>query len=109
MSPYFVPDPQMMKALTDAAKRGVEVVVVLPKSGDYRLVGWGGRWHYAQLLNAGIKLYENPRAMLHGKTLVIDGVWSTVGSANMDMWSFLMNDEVNLIIPGRDFAEIFFR
>jgi cardiolipin synthase len=51
-----------------------------------------------------VKLYEHRDAMLHAKTAVIDGVWSTVGSTNMDLWSFLRNDEVNAIILGRDFA-----
>lgn len=101
---YFVPDKQTLEALTSAAKRGVDVKIVLPGVSDEILVFYAGRSHYTHLLKSGVKLYERKGTMLHAKTAVIDGVWSNVGSTNMDLWSFLRNDEVNAIILGKDFA-----
>jgi cardiolipin synthase len=101
---YFVPDKQTIKALTDAARRGVDVKMVLPGYSDISSSFYAGRSHYTKLLKSGVKLYERREAVLHAKTAVIDGVWSTVGSTNMDLWSFMRDDEVNAIILGRDFA-----
>ena len=102
---YFVPDPQLLKALSDAAQRGVDVRLILPSQSDSAVVFHAGRSHYSVLLEAGVKLYERGGAMLHSKTAVIDGVWSTVGSTNLDWRSFLDNDEVNAVIIGRDFGQ----
>jgi cardiolipin synthase A/B len=104
-NPYFVPDEQMLNALAEAAKRGVDVKLLLPAKSDSEMAFYAGRSHYLRLLQAGVKLYEHRETMLHAKTAVIDGVWSSVGSTNMDLWSFLRNDEVNAVILGRDFAE----
>jgi cardiolipin synthase len=101
---YFVPDKQTVKALTNAARRGVDVKIILPGASDEATVFYAGRSHYTHLLKSGVKLYEHRDAMLHAKTAVIDGIWSTVGSTNIDLWSFLRNDEVNAVILGRDFA-----
>jgi cardiolipin synthase len=101
---YFVPDKQTLKALTNAAQRGVDVKIILPGTSDEATVFYAGRSHYTHLLKSGVKLYEHRDAMLHAKTAVIDGVWSTIGSTNMDLWSFLRNDEVNAVILGADFA-----
>lgn len=101
---YFVPDPQLLKALTDAAGRGVEVTMVLPGKSDSWAVFHAGRSHYAELLEAGVKLYERRDTVLHAKTASIDGVWSTVGSTNLDWRSFLHNDELNAVVLGADFA-----
>ncbi len=103
-NPYFVPDEQTVKALTDAAKRGVDVKIILPGISDEATAFFAGRSHYTHLLKSGVKLYERRARMLHAKTAVLDGVWSTVGSTNMDLWSFLRNDEANAIILARDFA-----
>jgi len=102
---YFVPDPQFLKALTDAAGRGVDVKLVLPSHSDSALVFHAGRSHYSQLLKGGVRLYEREGAVLHSKTAVIDGVWSTVGSSNLDWRSFSDNDEVNAVVLGREFAQ----
>ncbi len=102
---YFVPDKQTIKSLANAARRGVDVKIILPGVSDEGTVFYAGRSHFKHLLKSGVKLYERRAAMLHAKTAVIDGVWSTVGSTNMDLWSFLRNDEVNAIILGRDFAD----
>ena len=102
---YFVPDAQLLKALTDAAARGVDVRLILPSRTDSNLVFHAGRSHYSHLLEAGVKLYERQDALLHAKTAVIDGVWSTVGSSNLDWRSSMDNDEINAVILGRDFAQ----
>jgi cardiolipin synthase len=101
---YFVPDPQLLEALTGAAARGVDVKLVLPGKSDSGIAFHAGRSHYAALLRAGVKIYERRDAMLHAKTATIDGVWSCVGSSNLDWRSFLHNDEIDATILGRDFA-----
>ena len=102
---YFVPDPQLLKALIDAAGRGVDVKLILPSHSDSEVVFHAGRSHYADLLQGGVKIYERQGAVLHSKTALIDGVWSCVGSTNLDWRSFLDNDEVNAVILGREFAQ----
>ena len=102
---YFVPDPQLLDALTGAAQRGVDVKLILPSHSDSAIVFHAGRAHYTGLLQGGVKLYERVGALLHAKTAVIDGVWSTVGSTNLDWRSFLDNDEVNAVILGREFSQ----
>jgi cardiolipin synthase len=101
---YFVPDHQTVDALTDAAKRGVDVKIILPGTTDSSLAWYAGQHFYSELLKSGVKLYRRRNVLLHAKTLVIDGVWSTVGSTNMDFWSFSANDEVNAVILSREFA-----
>lgn len=101
---YFSPDKKIIGALCRAAKRHVDVALVLPGFSDSWLILEAGRAHYAELLKCGVKIYERHDALLHAKTVVIDGVWSTVGSSNMDMRSFLHNREVNVIVLGSDFA-----
>ncbi|MGW8307019.1 MAG: phospholipase D-like domain-containing protein [Achromobacter pulmonis] len=101
---YFVPDPAFVDALAAAARRGVDVVLVLPGFSDSSLVFHAGRSHYTRLLHAGVKLYERRDALLHAKTAVVDGVWSTVGSSNMDWRSFALNYEVNAVVLGADFG-----
>jgi cardiolipin synthase len=101
---YFVPDPQLIAALTAAARRGVDVKLILPSHTDSWAVFHAGRSHYAALLQAGVHIYERRGAVMHAKTATIDGVWSTVGSTNLDWRSFLHNDEINASVLGRDFA-----
>jgi cardiolipin synthase len=101
---YFVPDEQALKSLMDASSRGVDVKIILPKRSDEPIAVAAGRYYYSDLLKKGVKIYERRSAMLHAKTAVIDGGWSTVGSTNMDYWSFLHNNELNAVILSRDFA-----
>jgi len=101
---YFAPDSQIIKALTDAAKRGVDVKIVLPGMTDRSMALYAGQYYYSDLLKSGVKLYQRRNVLLHAKTLVIDSVWSTVGSTNMEGWSFSTNDEVNAVILSREFA-----
>jgi len=102
---YFVPDPQLLKALMDAAGRGVDVRLILPSHSDSQVVFHAGRSHYAALLEGGVKIHERRGALLHSKTAVVDGVWATVGSTNLDWRSFLDNDEINAVVLGRDFGQ----
>jgi cardiolipin synthase A/B len=101
---YFVPDEETVNALIDAARRGVDVKIVLPGTTDSSLTMNAGRYYYSELLKSGVKLYERRDVLLHAKTAVIDNVWSTVGSTNMDFWSFSTNDEVNAVILNKEFA-----
>jgi cardiolipin synthase len=101
---YFVPDPQLLTALKNAVQRGVDVRIIVPGHTDSWLVFHAGRVHYAELLRAGVKIYERRDALLHAKTAVIDGVWSTIGSTNLDWRSFLHNEEVNAVILGQEFG-----
>ncbi len=102
---YFVPDPKLIEALTDAAQRQVDVRLILPSQTDSWAVFHAGRSHYTDLLRAGVKIYERRGAVMHSKTAVIDGVWSTVGSTNLDWRSFLHNDELNAVMLGRNFGD----
>jgi len=101
---YFIPDDQIVKALGDAAGRGVDVKIILPGVTDSVLALHAQRYHYSGLLKSGVKIYEHSTSLLHAKTAVIDEVWSTVGSTNMDFLSLLNNDEVNAVILSKDFA-----
>jgi cardiolipin synthase len=101
---YFVPDRQSKNVLREAARRGVDVKLVLPSTSDSNLTFYAGRSHYGDLLESGVKVYERQSSILHAKTAVIDGVWSTVGSTNFELWSFMRNNEINAIILGADFA-----
>jgi cardiolipin synthase len=103
-SAYFVPDRQTVDALMAAARRGVDVKIVLPGVSDSGLVFYAGHAYYEELLEAGVKIYQLKLAVLHAKTAVIDGTWSTVGSTNIDMRSFLHNSEVNVIVMGTAFG-----
>ncbi|MEO8629640.1 MAG: phospholipase D-like domain-containing protein, partial [Betaproteobacteria bacterium] len=100
---YFVPDPAITRALKRAAKRGVDVKLLLPGVSDFWAVMAAARSHYGELIEAGVKIYERKEALLHAKTVVIDSVWSTVGSTNLDRRS-LLNDEVDAIVLADDFA-----
>jgi len=101
---YFIPDDQIVKALTEAAGRGVDVKIILPGVTDSKLALHAQRYYYSGLLKSGVKIYEHSTSLLHAKTAVIDKVWSTVGSTNMDYLSLLNNDEVNAVILSKEFA-----
>lgn len=103
---YFVPDKQLIDALTDAAKRGVDVKLIFPAVSDASLVMHAGRSFYTELLASGVRIFELQASVLHAKTAVIDGYWSTVGSTNLDMRSFLHNSEVNLIALDQEFGSV---
>ena len=101
---YFVPDPQLLTAIKDAVKRGVKVKLLLPEKTDSTLVFYASRSYYDELLSANVEIYEHQAALLHAKTALIDGVWSTVGSTNLDWRSFVYNQEINAVMLGQDFG-----
>lgn len=101
---YFAPDPQLRKALLGAAARGVDVSLVLPSRTDSWPIFNLGRSYYSELLRGRVRIYERHGSVMHAKTACIDGVWSTIGSTNMDWRSFLHNDEINAVVLGRGFA-----
>ncbi len=101
---YFVPDAQFLDALKAAVARGTDVKIILPGQTDSGLVFHAGRSFYTDLLQNGVKIYERREKLLHAKTALIDGVWSSVGSTNLDWRSFLHNDEINAIVLGTDFG-----
>jgi cardiolipin synthase len=102
---YFDPDPQLLQAIADAARRGVDVQLLLPSVSDSWVVLAAGRRKYGELLEAGVKIYERQGALLHSKTTVIDGVWTAVGSTNLDWRSFLHNDEIDAIVLSASFGD----
>jgi cardiolipin synthase len=101
---YFVPDKDLLAALNSAAARGVDVRIVVPGVSDSKLVINASRSRYSGLLKSGVRIYETTNSVLHAKTAVVDGVWSTVGSSNLDSRSALHNDEVNVVVFGADFG-----
>jgi cardiolipin synthase len=101
---YFVPDSKLLAALKEAVQRGVDVRLLLPEKTDSLLVFYASRSYYEELLSVGVKIYERQDAILHAKTAVIDGVWSTIGSTNLDWRSFTNNQEINAVILGQDFG-----
>jgi cardiolipin synthase A/B len=96
-NPYFVPDGQMMDALVLARQRGVRLVLLLPGEIDHEIVREAGRAGFGRLLEAGAEIYEYRMGLLHAKTMTVDGVWATVGSANLDNRSLARNDEISLV------------
>ncbi|MDQ2736428.1 MAG: phospholipase D-like domain-containing protein [Pseudomonadota bacterium] len=101
---YFVPDPQLIHTLISAVGRGVNVELIVPSVSDSSLVFNAGRAHYQELLRSGVRIYERRQALLHAKTALIDGVWATVGSTNLDWRSFLHNQELTAVILGPEFG-----
>jgi len=102
---YFAPNEELLTALIDAAKRGVDVRLIVPSFTDSRVVLNATQATFTQLLNAGVKIYELKDALLHAKSVVIDSSVTIIGSSNLDMRSFLHNDEVNAIVISRDTAQ----
>jgi cardiolipin synthase len=94
---YFVPDRDTIRALEGAVRRGVDVRVIVPgELTDVPVVRHASHWHYETLLRRGIRLFEYQPTMMHAKTMVVDGIWTTIGSSNFDDRSFRLNDEVNV-------------
>jgi cardiolipin synthase A/B len=104
-SAYFVPTHQEKVGLMAAARRGVDVRLLLPSRSDSGPALAVQHSHYGDLLKAGVKIYERDDGILHSKTMVIDQVWSMVGSSNFDHRSVLFNDEVDAVVLGRETGE----
>jgi cardiolipin synthase A/B len=97
-NPYFIPEPEAIKALAEAVQRGVDVRVLMPSTGgsDNPMVQHAGHHNFERLLKAGVRLFEYPHTLLHQKIMTIDGIWSAIGSSNFDDRSFETNDEITL-------------
>lgn len=103
-NPYFLPDDHLGEAIVGTARRGVRVRILVPGVIDHALVREAGRRHFGKLLRAGVEIWEYKPALLHSKTMVVDGTWATVGSTNLDRRSFAMNDELNVAVYDTAFA-----
>jgi len=93
---YFIPDQDFVDALKDAALRGVDVRLLLPRKSNHIVADWISRGYFGQMLDAGIRVFRYRDAMVHAKTATIDGSWSTVGTANVDRLSMQGNYEINV-------------
>ena len=92
---YFLPDDRMTQVLTEAPRRGMRMVVLLPGAIDNSIVRQASRSHFGTLLEAGVEIYECRAGLLHAKTMTVDGIGATVGSTNLDTRSFALNEELN--------------
>jgi len=102
---YFLPDADTVRALEGAVRRGVDVRVIVPgEFTDVPIVRQASRWHYESLLRHGIRIFEYQPTMMHAKTMVVDGLWTTIGSSNFDDRSFRLNDEVNVNVYDAEVA-----
>jgi len=97
LNAYFIPDPRLCRALGSAVRRGVSVRVIVPSDSDVKAVRHASRYLYRHLLPAGVRIFEWPETMMHAKVGIIDGVWSTIGSYNLDHRSLVHNFEVGLV------------
>jgi cardiolipin synthase len=104
---YFVPDGQIRRGLVNAVARGVDVRVLVPgRHIDIPIVRMASRFHYGELLDGGVKIYEYRPTMMHNKVMVVDGIWTTIGSINFVNRSMKKNAEANVAIYDRGFAEL---
>jgi len=101
-TPYFIPDEAVLTALITAAMRGVRVEVVVPRRTDHRYVDWAMKSYFDELLEVGVCLFRRPEPFLHAKLLLVDDQWASVGSANLDPRSFVLNYELNLGVVGQE-------
>jgi cardiolipin synthase A/B len=102
---YFIPDHTLLEALTEAAGRGVEVHVVLPWQSNHILADWGARSYFEKCLRAGVHIWGYKGVMIHAKTCTVDGIWSTIGTANLDRLSAVGNYEINIEIYSQELAQ----
>ncbi|PYI52903.1 cardiolipin synthase [Paenibacillus flagellatus] len=101
-TPYFIPDPSIAMALKTAALSGVDVRIILPGVPDARIVHWASMSYVQELMQAGVRFFQYQKGFIHAKTLIIDKMLATVGTANMDMRSFFSNFEIMAVLFDRD-------
>jgi cardiolipin synthase len=101
---YFVPDGRVVRALRRAARRGVDVRVIVPGESDVPVTNWASRHVWGRLMKSGVRIYRWTRGILHSKTAVIDGRWSTIGTFNLDYLSLRSNLEVNVTVLDNAFG-----
>jgi len=102
---YFVPDHVLLDSLKAAAKRGVDVRILVPWTSNHVIVDWVARGYFTECLQAGIRVYGYRHTMLHAKTCPVDEQWSTIGTANLDRLSSIGNFEINVEIYSVEFAQ----
>lgn len=98
MTPYLVPTEPIEQALRSAARRGRRVRILVPDFVDHRIVRWASDSYLPRLITAGVEIWRHPD-MVHGKLVIVDGTWATLGSTNLDMRSLWLNFELNIAIP----------
>ncbi len=103
---YFIPDQDFVDALTAAARRGVDVRLLIPLKSNHVVADWLSRGYFGQLLWAGVRIFRFKDAMVHAKTSTVDGSWSTVGTANIDRLSLTGNYEINLEVIDPSLAKV---
>jgi cardiolipin synthase A/B len=103
-TPYFVPDEQLLFALTSAGRRGLRAIMLFPKRNDNWIVAGASRSYYKDLIDAGVEIYEFRPGLLHAKTMLVDGRIGLIGSANLDRRSFELNFENNILFEDAAFA-----
>ncbi|MRR38807.1 cardiolipin synthase, partial [bacterium] len=104
VTPYFIPDRALVAALVTTALRGVEVTLVLPEKNNLPFVHWATRSYLWELLQQGIRVFYQPPPFVHTKLFIVDGIWSLIGSANLDPRSLRLNFELNVEVYDREFA-----
>lgn len=102
---YFIPDTDLIEALVAACARGVDVKLIVPKESNHVVTDWLARGLYGRLLEGGVKIYLYKNAMVHAKTATVDGIWTTIGTANIDRLSLTGNYEINMSIIDEDLAQ----
>lgn len=102
MTPYFIPDRSLISALATAAMRGIQVTIILPEQNNLPFIHWATRSYLWELLQSGVRICYQPPPFAHTKLFLVDGLWSLVGSANLDPRSLRLNFELNLEVYDRD-------
>lgn len=105
ITPYFIPTSDIIRALRNAAMRGVDVRLIVPEKNNHFYAGWAGRAYYEELLESGVRVYERRPPFMHAKALLVDDAVAMIGSANLDVRSLRLNYETNLMIYGTDFID----
>ncbi|MDO5722937.1 MAG: phospholipase D-like domain-containing protein [Flaviflexus sp.] len=103
---YFIPDRDMQESLIEAARRGVDVRILVPEYSNHIIADWVGRPHFSSMMEAGVRIFLFESAMVHSKTMTMDGKWSTIGTANIDRLSMQGNFEINVEIFSKEQAQI---
>jgi cardiolipin synthase len=103
-SPYFSPDESLLTALKTAALSGIDIRIIFPKTSDSIIANWNTRSYISELLEAGVRIYLFNEGFIHSKYLLVDGVFASVGSPNVDIRSFDLDFEVTALIYDRNFA-----
>ncbi|WP_187145696.1 cardiolipin synthase [Buchnera aphidicola] len=104
-TPYLVPSDDLLRAICTAAQRGVEVILIIPKSHDSLLVKWASRVFFSELLESGVKIYQFKKGLLHSKSVLVDKQLSLIGTVNLDMRSLWLNFEITLVIDDKNFGK----